>query len=227
MPVAIKLAKLTNILIVTAVVCSFSCSTGGNSYKEEGVNKIAEDSVSQYQFNAVFDSLLKLYMETPVIFDTSYFVTGIREVSPVPVKMFSVSGCDNKLFIKPEWLMHFSTAEYDFLMSLENTSDADYAAFMADNEIIGEWYRVFESKKSGIMLFQQLGTDINVNWGDVVTETYYIDGKPILFRNRECFRFTKTGVIRRFLWEDEHLVEQRYIFKSGKLINEVVEYRAK
>jgi len=126
----------------------------------------------------------------------TYFTRDLQDnqILPDSMKVLTIEDCSTYMIYTPEILFTFDEQEYRDLTAKPDKQFSDYLYYLQDNDIVESWYRVYTNGNKQLLRIDRLGSDINVNFGEVVY-SFFPDssGRIEYFYNPSCGRFgTKT-----------------------------------
>ncbi len=100
----------------------------------------------------------------------TYFTRDLQDNQNFPdsMKVLSIGDCSTYMIYTPELLFTFDEQEYRDLLAKPDKQFSDFLYFLQDNDIIESWYRVYANDNNELLRIDRLGSDINVNFGEVL-----------------------------------------------------------
>lgn len=126
------------------------------------------------------------------------------------------NSCYGEIIIMPNIEMYLDPGELDFVLS-SNSIDFQFI-FLEDNNIEGSLYRIETDSVLRRMKLKKIGTDINVNFGEVISKSFYEEGLLRFLINYECKRIRHINSARFFYYSGKKVIKEILITeKAGKV----------
>ncbi len=124
--------------------------------------------------------------------------------------------CSDYFVIMPNIESLLDPNELEYVMKCDS-SDFQFI-YLSDNNIKSTLYRIQSDSQKKRMKFEQIGTDINVNFGRVISTSYYQDGLIRFFVNDECKKLHGINSARFFYYDNKKIIKEILITeKAGKV----------
>lgn len=160
------------------------------------------------------DSILKSCgIDTSKI--TGRYLSGdIKERREVPKLLENSTGCSDYLIFSPDIFSRIPEIEYTLMMMRSEKTYDDYYGFLFDHDIFTALYRVHTDRVKQVVKIEHISIDINVDFGELVSTSYYKDGKLILYINNHCFRHKGELLLRKYEYKGWPLLSEEMIILS-------------
>jgi len=158
---------------------------------------------------------------------TRVFMSGdIEEQSKFSTQLNNHLGCSDYLIFFPQLITQIPKIEYDLMMMRSLKTFEDYYGFLVDQEIKSALYCVYQNKNNEIVKIEHISIDINIDFGDLISTSYYKQGKLILFLNNHCFRYKRELIVRKFNYDGWKFQSEELItFNSNNFSTETKNYK--
>ena len=169
-------------------------------------------------FNYYVDSLFTcLNIDT-----TNYPVTNLLAANVADWQLYkpndfdSENSCYGDILIMPKMEMFLDAGELEFVL---NSDSIDFQfMFLSDNNIKGSLYRIETDSTMKRMKLERIGTDINVNFGEVISKSFYNEGLLRCMINFECKKIRDINSARFFYYHDKKVIKEILITeKAGEV----------
>jgi hypothetical protein len=144
----------------------------------------------------------------------------------------SNSTCTDYLIFFPDLNNSFDPVELDLLLGSENIDENSLLYFLEDNFIRESLYKVFVDVNNEPVKLVRLSTDINIDFGVVISTSYYKDKLLRFYINNYCETFNNRIIIRLFdynnfdlITEEILIIEKNEILHKTRTIEGIVEKR--
>lgn len=128
------------------------------------------------------------------------------------------TSCTDYLIYHPQINNSFEFMELEYLKSLPEATFQDSLNYLNYNDITDQFYAVYLNSDYDLVKLERLGTEINVNFSNVISTAYYKNNKLVLYYNIECYERTGEKILRIFEYQNEKVQNEIYINeKQGKL----------
>ena len=171
--------------------------------------------VSVYPSQDKLDSLfISCNLDTSKISKT-FLSSDIIEQRQFVSRLENKLGCSDYIVYFPQLINQIPEIEYQLMMMRHSKTFDDYYGFLVDHDISSSLYKVYLDTEKNIVKIEHLSIDINVDFGDLVSTSYYKEGKLILYLNNHCYRHKDSLVVRKFNYEGWKLISEELITFTG------------
>lgn len=170
-----------------------------------------------------FEEYFEYYFNKIEIDTTEYskifLSSNIDDLFPFNTKLpKEKSFCTDYLIYHPQINSSFEFMELEYLKSLPEATFQDSLNYLNYNDITDQFYAVYLNNEFELIKLERLGTEINVNFSNKISTSYYKNNKLVLYYNFECYERTGEKILRVFEYENEKIKNEIYINeKQGKL----------
>ncbi|MHC1737322.1 MAG: hypothetical protein AB9882_04875 [Ignavibacteriaceae bacterium] len=171
--------------------------------------------VSVYPFQDKLDSLfITCNIDTSKI-SKIFLSSDIREQSQFDSKLNNNLACSDYMIFFPQLVNQIPEIEYQLMMMRHLKTFDDYYGFLVDHDISSSLYRVYQDIDGKIVKIEHLSIDINVDFGDLISTSFYKEGKLILYINNHCYRHKNNLIVRKLDYEGWKLISEELITFTG------------
>ncbi|MBZ0200051.1 MAG: hypothetical protein K8H86_09300 [Ignavibacteriaceae bacterium] len=169
-------------------------------------------------FNSYVDSLFaEMKIDTSGYAVTNLLAANIADWSTQKFNLVEENNdCSDFFVVMPNIETFLDPKELDYVL---DSDSIDYQfIYLSDNNIKGSLYRIQADSLKMRMKFERLGTDINVNFGQVISTSYYQAGLIRFFFNNECKKLRSINSARFFYYCDKRIIKEILVTeKAGKV----------
>jgi len=162
-----------------------------------------------FQPEKLIDSLLLISEikpeEATYIFYSSDIPDGLKFIPPQVSKT-----CTDYLLLYPQLVNNIPEWEYQLLMLKEEKIFDDYRNFIMGNDISSSLFRIYMNDADEIVKAERISIDINVDFGDVISTSYYKNNLLTVYFNNHCYEINKEMIVRKFDYEGLKLTGEEY-----------------
>lgn len=135
--------------MVLGFLISIICFSGADS-----LSTTIQLRISQTQ-----ESVVNTYFSRDLLDNQEY---------PDSLRYYKTEGCMTFMIFTPEILFTFDESEYNDLEANRDKEFNDYLYYLQDNDITESWYRIYTDSSKRVIRIDRLGTDININFGELL-----------------------------------------------------------
>lgn len=146
----------------------------------------------------------------------NYFLTANTKDWLKNESIFTIkeTGCTDYLIFFPDINNSFDPLELDILMSMENPDEKLFFYFIEDNLIRESLHKVFVDENNELIKMVRLSIDVNVDFAEVISVSYYKDKLLRFYINNYCERFGDIKIIRIFNYDKFEIISEEIILIS-------------
>lgn len=173
-----------------------------------------------FQPEKLIDSLLLINEIKPEattrIFYSSDIPDGLKFIPPQVSKT-----CTDYLLLYPQLVNRIPEWEYQLLVLKDEKDFDDYRNFIMGNDISSSLFRIYMNDAEEIVKAERISIDINVDFGDVISTSYYKNNLLTVYFNNYCYEMNKIMIVRKFDYEGLKLAgEEIFSLNENVLISE-------
>jgi hypothetical protein len=171
--------------------------------------------------NILIDSAFKESEIDTSVISNIFLCADILDKSDYPLKFTGehISCTDYPVFF-PLFENCFSTKEFDQLLLNDPKKNEDiFFNFLEDNMIVFSLNKVYADSSNLPIKIERLSTEVHVDFGDVISTSYFKEGRLVYYRNDYCHKKFNEKRYNFFGYKDEKLNREKVIFKRG---NEII-----
>ncbi|MEO8400047.1 MAG: hypothetical protein ABI550_09590, partial [Ignavibacteriaceae bacterium] len=142
-------------------------------------------------FENIVDSLFNL-LEIDTSKTNSEFLAADIKDNFTFKSPFTNNGCTDYLIYSPLFKNTFSLDEFYFVTSVKDSIKKEEILFhyLEDNDITESLNKVYVDSLKMPKKIERLSTEVNLDFGEVISTLYYKNGLLALCYNNECFKRT-------------------------------------
>lgn len=150
---------------------------------------------------------------------TDIFFSSMVQDSCTLVKVDTTyKNCTVLPMYHPVIVSSFDTLEYHRFQEIPGRTFDDSLLYLNANDIVEQWVKVYYHKSRGVVKIENLGVDINVDFGQVISTSYYHHNNLILYANNTCVRGNCLAYLRAFSMKHGSLEETIFLVYPDKVI---------
>lgn len=181
---------------------------------------------SNLSFDEMVDSLLsELDLDSSII----SFRVHSANVKDVKEANLNFIECPSPLILQPDIDNYFDPSELDLVLKHPQLDFTMQMNFLTGNDIRDNLFLLSIDADTNLVKMEQIGIDINVNYGEIITTGYYADNLLRYYHQIECKRIFGVTEHLFFFYEDNVLVKVKALVKkdSGIMYKEFFDNKLK